>query len=109
MELLTLENDDGEAILVDAVEVRSEGEAIAAGARAPITVDDAVEKLKDAFGVIGKTGKSFLTTFREMKTDQATLKMGIGFTAEGKILIAKAGAAVNFEITLTWKAEGNSQ
>lgn len=104
MELLRLDLGSGAEVCLDAVDVTPEGAAVPAGTRKPIPIGEAVEKLEGAVGVISKSGKGLVQTFREMETDQVTLKMGIGFTTEGNVFIAKAGASVNFEVTFTWKS-----
>jgi len=107
MELLKLDLGAGTEVYVDAVDVTHEGSAVPASARRPLPIDEAVKKLEGAIAVVGKSGRSLIQAFREMDTDQATLKMGVGFTTEGTIFIAKAGASVNFEVTFTWKTPTN--
>lgn len=102
MELLALDLGGGEQLFIEAVQTGEEGAAAPAAARGSVPIDEALAKLQNALGAIGKSGKAFLQTFRGLDTEQASLKLGIAFTTEGSVVIAKAGGAVNFEVTLTW-------
>jgi len=105
MNTISLSLPDGGEVYIDTVGVAAPGEAVAAGTPKPIDIEEALHKLKTALGVIGKAGQSFCSSLKQMEAEEATLKMGLGFTAEGHILIAKAGAAVNFEVSFVWKKQ----
>jgi hypothetical protein len=111
MNTISLSLPDGSQVYIDTVAVAATGEAVAAatpGTPKPIDIEEAVKKLRNALGVIGQAGQSVLSSLKQMEAKEATLTMGLGFTAEGHILIAKVGAAANFEVSFVWKTQAEA-
>jgi hypothetical protein len=106
MELLKIDLGRGEQMYVDAVGVDAEGRAMPAAAARPVPAEEAVENLKSAVGLLSGFGESFVQAARKLQAAEATLKLGLGFTAEGHVFVAKTGGAINFEVTFSWKNLG---
>lgn len=104
MQPVRVDLGDGAEVLIDPVEVQPSGAAVPAGVQQPLRMSEALERLQGAVDLIAKSGKSLARSLVEMETHEATLKVGVAFTAEGSVIISKTGASVNFELTFTWKA-----
>lgn len=101
--MLKIDCGQGKAVFIEAVPIGLTGKAVPASAGQPVAMQEAVDKLKDALRIVADSGEALFETVRKLRIDQAALKMGIGFTAEGNVFIGKVGTAVNFEVTLTCK------
>lgn len=104
MESIKIKTGQDEEILIQTVESESIGKAKSAGARKKeLSLEDISKKFKGALSFIKDSGISLSEALKNMETSEAELKLSIGFSAEGNVVLVKTGATANLEITLKWR------
>lgn len=103
MEVLKVKLEGDEEILIEAIEANRIGVARPAAGGQVVALDEIVNQFDRGLKLISKSGISLLKVLKEMETDEATLKISIGFSAEGNIILAKTTGDANFEVAFTWK------
>ena len=104
MESIKIKTGKDEELIIQTVELEGLGKAKPAGAKKKeLSLDEISKKFKGALSFIKDSGISLSDALKNMETSEAELKLSIGFSAEGNIVLVKSGATANLEITLKWK------
>ena len=67
-------------------------------ARAQVTLEEALEKLKPSL-------RKVVDLLKELSPDQTVVEFGLKFGGETGVIVAKGTAEVNFKVTVSWGHE----
>jgi hypothetical protein len=65
-------------------------------------------RIQEAIGPAVEAAKAVLEKVKETRPDEVEVKFGVKASGEASWLVAKAAAEGNFEVTLTWRREGDA-
>ena len=95
-----IQMDEGQGLLVEVEVVVPQGQ-LARGGQA---IDAVARRFDDVIEVLKVVVKPFASTWKELSKDvfidEATVKIGLGVTAEGNFFVAKGEASANIELEL---------
>lgn len=72
----------------------------------PVGADEVLGQIRDAVEPAIAGARAVLEQVKKAKPDAVELKFGVKVTGTANWVVAKAATEANFEVTLSWSAEG---
>jgi hypothetical protein len=69
---------------------------------------EVVGRIQEAITPAVEAAKAVLEKVKETRPDEIEVKFGVKASGEASWLVAKAAGEANFEVTLTWRREGDA-
>lgn len=94
---------------VDGLDGYGELELVPATPGVRDVVDKATETLESAVGKVTPALGTITEQLRKLSPDEVEVEFGFVLSAEHGVVIAKASGEIHFNVTLTWKSDGEAE